>query len=107
MELLEGTTLAHEVGKGPLQITRAIDIAVQMRMRSERSWQILTTTPTRIWWVADSSRMSSRRFLYGVQFPFQHSAPDTPDGNSHFLLALGLTMESLSVLPEVVKRGAA
>jgi hypothetical protein len=62
MELLEGTTLAHEVGKGPLQITRAIDIAVQMRMRSERSWQILATTPTRIWWVADS-RMSSRRFL--------------------------------------------
>jgi len=30
MELLEGTTLAHEVAKGPLQIARAIDIAVQI-----------------------------------------------------------------------------
>jgi hypothetical protein len=64
--VLEGTTLAHEVSKGPLQITRAIDIAVQMRMRSERSWQILATTPTRIWWVADS-RMSCAGSFYGVR----------------------------------------
>jgi hypothetical protein len=34
------------------------------------------------------------------------SLPDTPNGNSHALLALGLAVESLSILAEVVKRGA-
>jgi hypothetical protein len=43
-----------------------------------------------------------------LQPPLLPSAftPDTPDGDSHLLLALGLTMESAPVLAEVVKWGA-
>ena len=37
----------------------------------------------------------------------QRSPPDTPDGDSHLLLALGLTMESSPAFAEVVIRRAA
>ena len=82
------TTLNNLIGA--VKIPTTVGALVNPESHSDRSNIQMTRIP--VFWTNDSTD--------------QQSLPDAAYGNGHLLLALRLTMKSLSILAEVIKRGA-
>jgi hypothetical protein len=94
--------------RGRIRSISATSMAASSEERHTSSIRSFRTPIVIKQWRADSQEAGTRLSTFEVtQQGVARSLPDTPNGDCHLLLALGLTVESLPVLAEVVIRGAA